>query len=197
MKLYKKSDLKVVEGYIVDGDNEIVTIPEEIVKQYIELDKRIQEAVYILDQPRTQEAPTLEGFEIHEPFATKVEVGGALGELLKFKEKEAMAMVDALEAQDDTRELNELIDIYKPLMFWCEKEYIPDAKTEAYDFSYQVIMPLCEMKGKDVAQYVEILHKAKKHIEGKEANISFREIVKEEKDVDINPEDYEDKDTEE
>jgi hypothetical protein len=197
MKLYKKSELKVVEGYIIDENNEVVTIPSEIVEQYVELDKRVQEAVFILDQPRTQEAPTLEGFELHEPFAAKVEVGGSLGELLKYKEKEAMALVDALEAQDDTKELNDLIDIYKPLMFWCEKEYIPDANAEAYDFSYQVIMPLCEMKGKDVAQYVEILHKAKKHIEGKEANISFREMTQIEEDKEIRAEDYEDSDTEE
>lgn len=62
-KLISKTDLKYVDGYIMDDEDNILAIQGKIVAFLNDLDISIQKAEYIKSQPKCQFPPTLDGFK--------------------------------------------------------------------------------------------------------------------------------------
>lgn len=61
-KMYLKSDLKFVDGYLIDKDDNVVALPAEVSKQINDLETRIQKLQYLDDQPEAQPQRSLDGF---------------------------------------------------------------------------------------------------------------------------------------
>lgn len=62
-KMYLKSDLKFVDGYLIDGDDNVVALPEKVSKQINDLETRIQKLIYLDDQPEARPERSLDGFK--------------------------------------------------------------------------------------------------------------------------------------
>ena len=50
-KMYLKSDLKFVDGYLIDNDDNVVALPDKVAKQINDLETCIQKLMYLDEQP--------------------------------------------------------------------------------------------------------------------------------------------------
>ena len=62
-KMYLKSDLKFVDGYLINDDGDVVALPEKVAEQINDLETRIQKLIYLDDQPEAQPERSLDGFK--------------------------------------------------------------------------------------------------------------------------------------
>lgn len=62
-KMYLKSDLKFVDGYLINGDGDVVALPEKVAEQINDLETRIQKLIYLDDQPEARPERSLDGFK--------------------------------------------------------------------------------------------------------------------------------------
>lgn len=62
-KMYKKSDLKFDNGYVLTQDDEVVALPPKVAEQLNEIETEIQKQQYLKDQPEAQPMPSLDGFQ--------------------------------------------------------------------------------------------------------------------------------------
>lgn len=62
-KMYKKSDLKFENGYVLTEDDEVVALPYKAAVQLNALETFLQKQEYLAEQPKAQAEPTLDGFE--------------------------------------------------------------------------------------------------------------------------------------
>ena len=62
-KMYKKSDLKFENGYVLTKDDEVVALPFKAAIQLNALETFLQKQEYLAGQPEAQPEPTLDGFE--------------------------------------------------------------------------------------------------------------------------------------
>ena len=62
-KIYKKSELVFVEGYICDKDMNILEVPYPLVEKLCDLDRKLQEKEYLDAQPEGADKPSLNGFK--------------------------------------------------------------------------------------------------------------------------------------
>lgn len=62
-KLISKTDLKYVDGYIMDDDNNILAIHGKVVDFLNDLEISVQKAEYIKAQPKGKMPPTIQGFK--------------------------------------------------------------------------------------------------------------------------------------
>lgn len=74
-KMYSKSDLTFVNGYLIDSDSNAVAIPTKAAVQLNGLEEFMQKQKYLHDQPEATEEPSLDGFEFESTLANpKVKV---------------------------------------------------------------------------------------------------------------------------
>lgn len=62
-KMYKKSDLKFENGYVLTSDDEVVALPYKVAVQLNLMEDEIQKVAYLKKQPKAQPVPSLDGFE--------------------------------------------------------------------------------------------------------------------------------------
>lgn len=62
-KMYKKSDLKFENGYVLTMDDEVVALPPHVAEQLNEMETEIQKVAYLNAQPEARPMPSLDGFE--------------------------------------------------------------------------------------------------------------------------------------
>lgn len=62
-KMYLKSDLKFVDGYLINDDGDVIALPEKVAEQINDLETRIQKLIYLDDQPKAQPERSLDGFK--------------------------------------------------------------------------------------------------------------------------------------
>lgn len=74
-KMYSKSDLTFVNGYLIDSDRNAVAIPTKAAVQLNGLEAFMQKQKYLHDQPDATPEPSLDGFEFESTLANpKIEV---------------------------------------------------------------------------------------------------------------------------
>lgn len=74
-KMYSKSDLTFVNGYLIDSDRNAVAIPTKAAVQLNGLEAFMQKQKYLHDQPDATPEPSLDGFEFESALASpKIEV---------------------------------------------------------------------------------------------------------------------------
>lgn len=124
MKMYKKSDLQLINGMLVSGD-EIVAVADRIVDQANELETLVQKAEYLASQPSATPMPSLDGFErksaneFGERFIATTPV-------TDLKVAEAMAIMDEADDVAITEAANELLDHFTELAKFIREDYVID-----------------------------------------------------------------------
>jgi hypothetical protein len=148
MKMYKKSDLQLINGMLVSGD-EIVMPAASIVDQANRLETLVQKAEYLASQPSAAPMPSLDGFErkseneIREHFTAITPVTDA-------KVMEAMAIMDEADDIAISEAANELLANFTDLAKFVREDYVIDCGTPVPAFDTPELGSILELTMDDV-----------------------------------------------
>lgn len=125
MKMYKKSDLTLVDGMLVTEDGDIVIPDIRIIDEANALETMVQKKRYMDGQPEAVPAPSLEGFER----ISNNDVTGAFvakTPMLDSKAEEALKIMEELDAIATTEKANEMHSMFEHLIQFVRTDYVID-----------------------------------------------------------------------
>lgn len=156
MKMYKKSDLNLIDGMLVNADGDIVGVDREIVRQANELETINQKAAYLADQPAGTPMPSLDGFE-------RVSVNDDVIESMQFKahtpvmDLEAMrtmALMDEIDDVDTVGKANELLAKFDKLIEFVNADYVIDCDIHVTKFDTPTLGSVLDLTKDVIAEVV-------------------------------------------
>lgn len=119
-KMYKKSDLKFVDGYVLTEEHEVVALPSGIAEQINDLETFLQEMGYLSEQPEPTPAPSLEGFE-RESIVKTPHIEVKTPELDKVEERNRRVL-EELRDREATDAVNRVLDKYADTLVFLRGE---------------------------------------------------------------------------
>lgn len=119
-KMYVKSDLKFVDGYLIDGDDNVVALPEKVSKQINDLETRIQKLIYLDDQPEAQPERSLDGFK--RKTTRKVPVVKVDTPTIDEKVAEGKKILNEIRDLDKAGKINEVLADFADAFEWFRSE---------------------------------------------------------------------------
>lgn len=128
MKVYKKSELEVINGYLMTKDMEVVAVSPLFVRNVNALETFLQKASYVSDQPKAQAAPSLDGFKRRtngREYEIKVETP-----LTDKAVEDGVALMRELSQASDVRKVNEIIKNFRVALDFLDSDYVMDAASE-------------------------------------------------------------------
>lgn len=128
MKMFKKSDCSVVNGYVV-SDNEIVFINSDVYEMITKLEEGLQKAEYLLAQDPATPVPSLDGFKMKSNFGFPTLPKPKTPAHDK-QAKQALAIMAETDAVNETNKINELIEDFVPLFEFVTNDYIIESETQ-------------------------------------------------------------------
>lgn len=135
MKRFKKSDIKFDDGWLVTKDDEVISLPFEIARQFDMIDEALQMADYLASQSPARPVPSLDGFErktlSHERTKFTCDTPA-----LDTAEATAKAMFQDIKNQQHVDDANYLCKKFKKLIDFCASDYIFEQNSypERYDW---------------------------------------------------------------
>lgn len=130
MKMYKKSELKLVDGLLLAKDGTVVTPVGDVVHQANELDTMVQKAIYLHAQPEATPMPSLDGFERVSNFDMKYALTADTPTLDK-RAEEAVQLMDELDDLKRVKEVNKFLEEYSELVRFAEAEQVVCSEADA------------------------------------------------------------------
>ena len=121
-KIIKKSELTLVDGMLVKGDD-VIGIEPSIIHQANMLETLAQKTAYLSAQPDYSPVPSLDGFE-REYEADKLCQFTAATPLLDSKVKEAMDIMDEIDDVTTVEQANDMLENYRELYEFCSVDYV-------------------------------------------------------------------------
>ena len=122
IKLVKKDKLKFKKGYFTyKGD--IVAIDSVVVNQLNELERSVQEFLYLITQPEAQPEPSLEGFSFKSALRKRPYLEAHTPYMDECVEK-AKKLMDEMDALSDARAVNDTLDRYDELIQWAKAKKV-------------------------------------------------------------------------
>lgn len=112
-KIYRKTQLSFVNGYIVDGSDNVVALPYKVAEQLNDLEEKIQLAAYMEEQGEARPAPSADGFVRRSAFTKpviEVETPHLDAEL-----KRSLGILEDLRAKDHASKANAMIESFTEL----------------------------------------------------------------------------------
>lgn len=131
-KMYKKSDLKFVDGYVLTKDDDVVALPGGIAEQINDLETFIQEMAYIDAQPEAAPVPDLAGFERKSIVAVPtIEVETpALDEM----EERSRRILDEMRNREGAKAVNRVLEKYADVLgFFRDERFVEGDKVVRID----------------------------------------------------------------
>lgn len=119
-KMYVKSDLKFVDGYLIDGDDNVVALPEKVSKQINDLETRIQKLIYLDDQPEAQPERSLDGFK--RKTTRKAPVVKVDTPTIDEKVAEGKKILEEIRYLDKAGKINEVLSDFVDAFEWFRSE---------------------------------------------------------------------------
>lgn len=187
MKMYNKSDLKLVNGLLVNSDGDIVAPDAKVVKQANELETILQKAVYLSSQPEPTPMPSLDGFTRMSIDDGKVSKFSADTPLLDMEAKKSMWMMDELDDMKTAKQANEMLDHFKELISFVSDEHVIDLGVDVNKFDTPTLGNILELGVDDVVSVVALACGLEKDDDDddlpkiKHGRINFSEMTEEEK----------------
>lgn len=122
-KYIKKSKLVIKDGRLVKKNKVVALCNYSVVRQYNELEKLLQKAMYLGGQPDYQPAPTLKGFEFESEFErSRFKVENPETPLTDKKFEEAMGFIKELKDCKRADDVNVIIEHFADLLEFCEAD---------------------------------------------------------------------------
>lgn len=119
-KMYLKSDLKFVDGYLIDGDDNVVALPEKVSKQINDLETRIQKLIYLDDQPEAQPERSLDGFK--RKTTRKAPIVKVDTPTIDEKVAEGKKLLEEIRDLDKAEKINEILADFVDAFEWLRAE---------------------------------------------------------------------------
>ena len=122
MKMYKKSDLSIIDGMLVNRNNEIVFPKTPVIIEANKLETMVQEAAYLHAQPEATPMPTLDGFK-RESIKDKKDLMFTVDTpIMDMKTREAMRLMDEIDDMATADTANELIGKFMNLIEFVDSD---------------------------------------------------------------------------
>lgn len=134
-KIYSKSDLDFVNGYIVDKKtNEVIALPSHAAEQLNDLETMIQKVQYLADQPEPQPLRSLDGFKRKSALdKDRIKVTAETPELDK-RRKISATILDEIRKKDKADSINETIEKFQEAFdFLMSDTFVSDGKIVRLD----------------------------------------------------------------
>lgn len=129
MKMYKKSELTLVDGMLVAADGDIVQPDIEVVVQANSLETLKQKTAFLAAQPEATPMPSLDGFERKSIGDGDIKLSAHTPTLDKQAE-EAVAMMDELDDMVTVSHANAMIEDYSKLLAFAKADYVIDCGSQ-------------------------------------------------------------------
>lgn len=152
MKMYKKSDLTIIDGIIIDKDGNIITPNLCIVSQANRLETLKQQIEYLKDQPAAQPAPSLKGFERESERETLTFVTDTPA--IDAKVDEAMAIMDEIDDMHSVEHANAMADDFAELIEFVSRDYVIDCDEMVKRFDTPTLGNVLELTKIDIANII-------------------------------------------
>lgn len=127
MKFVKKSDLRFEDGYAIDKDTEeIVALPETVVKELNTLEMDIQHAKYNNLVAAINAKPNIKPFSFKSAFAADATIKEPETPVMDAKIAESLKLIDEIDDTTDVMAYNKWIGNHPKLAEFISKEkFIP------------------------------------------------------------------------
>ena len=126
MKMYKKSDLSIVNGMLVAESGDIVVPSIAIIEEANALETLLQKTKYLQAQPIAMPAPSLKGFQrksIKDGSRVKFH---AKTPMMDDKAEEAMALMDELDDVAKVEHANSMATEFQALVEFAQNDFVID-----------------------------------------------------------------------
>ena len=157
MKMYDKSNLKLVNGMLVSPDGDIIVPDRRIVQQANSLETLSQKVAYLADQPSATPMPSLDGFK-RKSIKDSVTNGAkfeATTPLLDMQAAKTMALMDELDDVKTVEEANKLLANFTELLAFVNDEHVIDCGGESVlAFDAPTLGSVLELTQKDITAVV-------------------------------------------
>ncbi len=123
MKLYKKEDLVLKNGYLVTaGGNEVIVVDPAAVCQANRLETLYQKAAYLAEQPEATPIPSLDGFERESShdvpkFVCETPLNDA-------EVEHSIALMDEIDRAQVTQHMNEMLESMTELVEFVKSDEV-------------------------------------------------------------------------
>lgn len=119
-KMYLKSDLKFVDGYLIDNNDNVVALPDKVAEQINDLETCIQKLMYLDDQPEPTPERSLDGFE--RKSIRMVPTVKADTPTLDKKVAEGKQILSEIRELDKSEKINDVISDFEDAFEWFKVE---------------------------------------------------------------------------
>lgn len=115
-KFYNKSDLKFVNGYVIDPETkEAVALPDKVAEQLNDYETTVQKAVYMAGQDEARPEPSLDGFKRESIRCRRAGVTVDTP-FLDARKKESMAILGEIRNKEAADGINKIIEGYPEMI---------------------------------------------------------------------------------
>lgn len=154
MKMYKKSDLTLIDGMLVCEESGDIIMPDRnIVRQANELETLKQKTEYLAAQPDATPMPSLDGFERKSDSNVSIDFT-ARTPMLDMEVLKSMKLMSELDDMNTVERANELLKDYKELAEFLEADYVVDSEIRVDKFDTPTLGSILEMKVSDLIDVV-------------------------------------------
>lgn len=126
MKMYKKSDLSMVNGYLINGDSDVVVVDPAVVRQANRLETMVQKRTWVSDQPEYCAGPDFDKFErvsANEEGKVKFDIDTPN---IDAKVDETLALIGELDNIEMTESLNAELANFEKLIAFANSDMVMD-----------------------------------------------------------------------
>lgn len=159
MKMYNKSDLKLVNGMLVSADGDIIMPDVRIVKQANSLETLSQKVAYLAAQPSATPMPSLDGFErksINDDVVNGAKFMASTPRLDSQVAK-TMMLMEELDDVNTVNEANRLLSRFAELLEFVNGECVIDRGGDAITkFDTPTLGSVLELTQKDITSVVAL-----------------------------------------
>lgn len=153
MKMYKKSELSLVNGLLVAGSGDIVCPDPEVVAQANTLETQLQKAEYLAGQPSATPMPSLDGFERVSIKDNHVQFK-AVTPLMDEKADEAMRIMNEIDDVTTVEKANSMLEHFSKLIGFVSQDYVVDSSIGVMEFDTPLLGSILELTVDDVVNAV-------------------------------------------
>lgn len=158
MKMYKKSNLSLINGMLVcDSTGDVVVPDAAVVKQANVLETIVQQSHYLFTQPTATPMPSLDGFKrmtIKDDAINDVKFEASTP-MLDMQAAKTMQMMDEMDDLETAKKANELLAQFSDLLAFVENDYVVDTGDSALVlFDTPVLGDVLKMTKEDVTKHV-------------------------------------------
>lgn len=127
MKMYKKSELHIVNGMIVSKKGDIIVPNRHVVYQANDLETVAQKVAYLAGQPSATPMPNLDGFERKSIKDSGVKFVASTP-VLDDKIEEAESIMEELDNVANIKKANDMVDDFSALIQFAKDDFVIDTE---------------------------------------------------------------------